>query len=261
MSAYLVEVGYLRDKESFDKESEYDYYNACYDNKTGYYDNGQYYREKSDWRNAVQSGMHDLIDNRRDNDKMGIWCIKSLAGNENVESKDSDYMDAYCIISVTDIFSSWGDVSELEVTNEDYLPQNVMFSAKLDKDGNITYNFIEGQQVDRIITMNAEHYFNGYLMSNVYDEIQGLQVDGSIAKDMYVGPDSTPVKMLFTKDEYEKIDIDILYKNRNIAFIQDVSVEDLERTADEVLSGSKDYFKDCTKSLFDLLEEEKEIER
>lgn len=263
MKAYLVETGYLMKKDDFKKECDYDHYSTCYDKKIAYYDNGQYYRDKSDWKNALESGLHEMTDYADD----GTPAYGT---------------PAYCIISVTDIdddLLKTGDIksaiADMEVEGEDYLPENVMFSVRIDRNRNIEYNFIEGQQTDRILTLNAEHFMNGYLLGRAWQELFNLPADGSKVINMSVSDECVPVKVMFTKDsEYTGLDeegkpdayygnmvsIDFLYQRKNIASTYGIHMADLLVEFDQILSGSTEHFIDDERTLFQIVDEAVEQE-
>lgn len=264
MKAYLVETGYLMNKDDFKKECDYDHYSTCYDKKIAYYDNGQYYRDKSDWKNALESGLHDLTDSV--NDKSSVYCIISVTEIDDDLLKTGDIKSA---------------IADMEVEGEDYLPENVMFSIRIDRNRNIEYNFIEGQQTDRILTLNAEHFMNGYLLDKAYQELYDLPANGSKVINMSVSTECVPVQVMFTKDsEYTGLDeegkpdsdygnivnIDFLYQKKNIVSTGDIHIDDLHYEFDQILCGDTKNFIDEDRTLFQIIDEtlekeQEEIER
>lgn len=114
---YFVETGVLLKED----DKEYESYNSVWDKKHSFYDEDQYHQELSNKESMIQY-LADYVKNGVPN----TYAI--VAGS---------YISA-------DI-----DLEEGEfVENETYLTEDVHWSIYKDEDGNIHYDFLEGQKVN-----------------------------------------------------------------------------------------------------------------
>lgn len=205
---YLVETGVLL-KEDY---PDYNAYNVSYDKKHGFYDEGQYY------------------------------SLNFLPERENaLKEVENGVPWTYAIISETCINSeALKDLREdyVPVENEDYLPENVVFSAYKDEEGEIHYNFIEGQ---RLTDTGHLEYTTTPIQVNVelgeYDDFNGLDV--SDFETVFVnGFEGTDLSYDITENEvsgdYKNISLNVeIYTNSKD---KPILVSDFENKFEEVVN-------------------------
>lgn len=120
---YLVDVGVLLTEN----DEEFESYNMVYDEKFGYYDEHMYYVADED---SAISQAKDYVQKGNPN----TYGVVSYAGSlyQWVDLDDES-------ISDEEIDSFLGD---LDVADEDYLVENIVYSVYKDKNGKLVENFI-----------------------------------------------------------------------------------------------------------------------
>ena len=112
MDAYLIDIGVLLEED----DEDFDSYNCVYDQKYGYYDEGQYYLKNKE---------------------------KAIKDAKKYVEDGVDY--TYAIVSKTTLPDDF-DFDEGYVEDEEYSLENVVYAiAKIN--GEIVENFLEKQKV------------------------------------------------------------------------------------------------------------------
>lgn len=120
---YLVDVGVLLTEN----DEEFESYNMVYDEKFGYYDEHMYYVADED---SAISQVKEYVQKGNPN----TYGVVSYAGSlyQWIDLDDESVSDE-------EIDSFLGD---LDVADEDYLVENIVYSVYKDENGKLVENFI-----------------------------------------------------------------------------------------------------------------------